>query len=98
MFCSECHFDDPTSSSKVKYSMDYGDFDASLRPSHVNCYGDFALVCTGEDGNGVEDREGNDSDSSQLEEQEVVRMDLTDDLLHMVSHSKRIVFCDIYVS
>jgi hypothetical protein len=53
----------------------------SHRPNDVACYDDSALGCIDEDGNCVENGEGNDS---ELEEQEVVRMDLTDDLLHMV--------------
>jgi hypothetical protein len=81
VLCSECNFDDLASSSKAKYSMDYGDFDVSHPPSNVACYDDSALGCIDEDGNCVENGEGNDS---ELEEQEVVRMDLTDDLLHMV--------------
>lgn len=78
--------------------MDIGDFDSSLRPSNVTCYGDFALMCTGDDGNGVEDSEGNDSDSSKQDEEEVVRMDLTDDLLHMVHQAEKmsIFYCNVY--
>lgn len=83
-FYNECNFDDLASTSKVNYSMDYADFDSSIQPSNNSCYGDFALVCSGEDGNGVEDGGGNDDDNSELEDQEIVRMDLTDDLLHMV--------------
>lgn len=91
-FCSECHFATPTSSSTVKYSVDFGDYDSSsLRPSNVTCYDDFTLMCTGEDSNGVKDGEGNEGDISKLEDPEV-RMDFTDDLLHMVSHVKRIIF------
>jgi len=92
VFCSECNFDDLASTSKVNYSMDYADFDGSIQPSNNTCYGDFALVCNGEDGNGVEDGGGNDDDNSELEDQEIVRMDLTDDLLHMVRDGERTVF------
>ncbi|CAJ2675178.1 unnamed protein product [Trifolium pratense] len=80
-FYNEGNFDDLASSSKVKYSMDYEEFDVSHGPNNVACYDDFALGCIHEDGNCVENGEGNDS---ELEDQEVVRMDLTDDLLHMV--------------
>lgn len=96
-FCSECHFEAPTSSSSVKYSMDYGDCDSSLVPSSLACYDDFTLMFTGEDGNCVVDSEGGDDDISKEDEEEEqeARMDLTDDLLHMVSHSKRIIFVTI---
>lgn len=89
-FCRECPFEAPTSSSSVKYSMDCGD----LVPSSLTCYDDFTLMFTGEDGNGVVDSEGGDDDISKEDEEEEqeARMDLTDDLLHMVSHSKRIIF------
>jgi len=53
---------------------------------------DFKLVCSAKDGSGVEDSEGNGTDSSKPEEQEVLRMDLTDDLLYMLRDGERIVF------
>ncbi|KAJ1442843.1 Leucine-rich repeat domain superfamily [Sesbania bispinosa] len=88
----ECHFAAPTSSTTGKYnaSADYGNYNyiqgSSLQPNNSTSYDAFSLMCTGEeshfDSSGVEDGEGNDSDISKVEDLEV-RMDLTDDLLHM---------------
>ncbi|XP_061349571.1 F-box/LRR-repeat protein 15-like [Gastrolobium bilobum] len=90
----ECHFATPTSSNtgKCSASADYGDYDyiqsSSLRPNNETFYDAFTLMCTGEENNFdsssfVKDSEGYDSDISKVEDIEV-RMDLTDDLLHMV--------------
>ncbi|OIW21891.1 hypothetical protein TanjilG_13838 [Lupinus angustifolius] len=61
-------------------SADYGDY--GYVPKNDMCA--FALMCTGYDNDfDVKDSEGDDSENSKVEDAEV-RMDLTDDLLHMV--------------
>lgn len=97
VFYSESHFATPASSSggKCAYvSSESGGHDyfqgSPLRLNSGMGYDAFTLMCIGgEEGNFVQDGEGNDSDISNLEDLEV-RMDLTDDLLHMVRHRKRV--------
>ena len=85
----------PTSSNtgNSSASADYGDYDyiqgSSLRLNSETCYDAFTLMCTGKengfDSSCLKDSEGDDSDISKVEDLEV-RMDLTDDLLHMVCY------------
>ncbi|XP_027333810.1 F-box/LRR-repeat protein 15 isoform X3 [Abrus precatorius] len=88
----ERHFANSASSNtgKCSVSAEYGDYDyvqgSSLRNSDT-CYDAFTLMCSGKESNfdsrcGKDD-EAYDSDISNVEDAEV-RMDLTDDLLHMV--------------
>ncbi|XP_020234612.1 F-box/LRR-repeat protein 15 [Cajanus cajan] len=85
----EHHFS-KLNAGKCGSSNEYGDYDyikGSLRPNGDTCYEAFALMGAGEessfDSSIVKDGEGGDSDLSKVEDVEV-RMDLTDDLLHMV--------------
>ena len=87
-FCRERYFS--TNAGKCGASNEYGDYDYikdSLRPSGETCCDTFALMGAGEendfDSSIVEDGEGDDSDILKVEDAEV-RMDLTDDLVHMV--------------
>lgn len=86
-----------TITGKFGASNECVDFDfikVSLPPSAKNCYVDFAMVSGGDESNfdsGIgNDGEGDDGDISNVEDDEV-RMDLTDDLLHMVSHVGKVV-------
>ncbi|KAI9118289.1 hypothetical protein K1719_010621 [Acacia pycnantha] len=91
-YFDKCQFATSTSSNsgKSNTSIDYGDFDnipgSSLRYNNDSCYDAFALMNTSEENNLdsslVKDSEGNVNDISK--EDLEVRMDLTDDLLHMV--------------
>ena len=90
-FCREHHF----STGKCSASNEYVDYNFSikgtLRPNGETCYDAFALMgaveesSSGFDSSIVKEGEGDDSDISKVEDVEV-RMDLTDDLLHMVIH------------
>ncbi|KAL5127228.1 F-box/LRR-repeat protein 15 [Glycine soja] len=86
----ERHFS--THAGKCGASNEYGDYDhikGTLRPNGETCYDAFALMgaveesSSGFDSSIVKEGEGDDSDISKVEDVEV-RMDLTDDLLHMV--------------
>lgn len=108
-FCRERHFS--THAGKCGASNEYGDYDhikVTLRPNGETCYDAFALMgaveesSSGFDSSIVKEGEGDDSDISKVEDVEV-RMDLTDDLLHMVIHvekCKKIVFflCCFFLS
>ncbi|TKY58006.1 F-box/LRR-repeat protein 15 [Spatholobus suberectus] len=93
-YFEERHFSTLASSNagKCGASNEYGDYEyikgSPLRPNGETCYDAFALMGAGEessfDSSIVRDGEGDDSDVSKVEDVEVVRMDLTDDLLHMV--------------
>ncbi|KAG4382535.1 hypothetical protein GLYMA_14G098900v4 [Glycine max] len=81
-----------THAGKCGASNEYGDYDhikGTLRPNGETCYDAFALMgaveesSSGFDSSIVKEGEGDDSDISKVEDVEV-RMDLTDDLLHMV--------------
>ncbi|KAG4953722.1 hypothetical protein JHK87_039316 [Glycine soja] len=81
-----------THAGKCGASNEYGDYDhikGTLRPNGDTCYDAFALMgaveesSSGFDSSIVKEGEGDDSDISKVEDVEV-RMDLTDDLLHMV--------------
>ncbi|CAJ1972903.1 unnamed protein product [Sphenostylis stenocarpa] len=84
----EVHFS--TNAGTCGASNEYGDYDyikGSLRPNVETCYDAFGLTGAGEGSafgsSIVEDGEGDDSDTSKVEDVDA-RMDLTDDLLHMV--------------
>lgn len=108
-FCRERNFS--THAGKCGASNEYGDYDhikGTLRPNGETCYDAFALMgaveesSSGFDSSIVKEGEGDDSDISKVEDVEV-RMDLTDDLLHMVIHvekCKKIVFflCCFFLS
>ncbi|KAK7310685.1 hypothetical protein RJT34_08344 [Clitoria ternatea] len=88
----EGHFAVTPSSNarKCTASTEYGDYDyvkGSLRANSDVCYDAFTAMSAVEEGDFdsgfVKDGEGDDSDISRGEDLEV-RMDLTDDLLHMV--------------
>ena len=109
-FCREHHF----STGKCSASNEYVDYNFSikgtLRPNGETCYDAFSLMgVVEENSSGFDSRivkeggEGDDSDISKVEEDVEVRMDLTDDLLHMVIHvekCKKIVFflCCFFLS
>ncbi|XP_054818807.1 F-box/LRR-repeat protein 15 isoform X2 [Prosopis cineraria] len=89
----ECQFatSTPSNTGKSNTFIDYGDFDnipgSSLRFNGDSCYDALAVMNTsGEnnlDSSLANDSEGNDNEISKVEDLEI-RMDLTDDLLHMV--------------
>lgn len=100
MICSGRHFAASSSSNAgiSNASAGHRNYDyirgKSVQHKNVMCYDPFMMMCTG-DGNNfdsscVKDSEGDDSDISKAEDV-VVRMDLTDDLLHMVCYMKRII-------
>lgn len=97
VFCSNRQFATSTSSNSGKSNklIDFGDLDdipgPSLRYNNDSCYDSLALMNSSEENNMdssiANDSEGNDDDISNVEDL-VNRMDLTDDLLHMVGLRK----------